>query len=85
MKPISLGLDIIELVVNGYVKTTDSAGAMWHAEFTVSSGWHHFALTWNQSTTTAKMYVDGIIVAQETSAPASFSLCIYCSYWLVVR
>jgi hypothetical protein len=52
-----------------HVKTTNSAGTAWYADFTVSSGWHHFALTWNQSTTTAKMYVDGIIVAQETSAP----------------
>jgi len=67
-----------------HVKTSDSAGTFWHAEYTVASGWHHFALTWNKATTTAKMYVDGVVVASNTAAPlpSAFASIAYIGLWL---
>ncbi len=66
-----------------HVKTSDSTGTFWYAEYTVASGWHHFALTWNKATTTAKMYVDGVVVASNTAAPlpSAFASVAYIGLW----
>ncbi|WP_424610895.1 LamG domain-containing protein [Caldanaerobacter sp.] len=67
-----------------HVKTVNSDGIFWHAEYTVSSGWHYFALAWDKATTTAKMYVDGVVVASNTVAPlpSAFARVAYIGSWI---
>jgi RHS repeat-associated protein len=52
-----------------HAKFTNGAGTSWLPQFSISSGWHAIALSWNKSTTTAKVYVDGNVVASNISAP----------------
>lgn len=68
---------------NWHADFKDSAGTFWLPTFALASGWRRITVTWNKATTTAKVYVDGAVVASNTAAPlpSAFASTAYIGSW----
>ncbi len=63
---------------------SNDIGTHWHPTFALSPGWRYIALTWNKTTTTAKVYVDGMVVVSNATAPlpSAFAATAYIGSWI---